>query len=277
MDTIFISDLDGTLVRNDISLSDYSRANLRTLLEKGCKFTVASARSVSGIKKILGDLPITLPIINFNGAFLSDYRSGKHQVINALSPPVARELFQQMMREGCSPFISTFDSQQDLLYYNDVANQGSRNYVDERIDWKDERLRQTSDLKATLKDSTICFTVIDTPEKVGRLQDSVKKSLEDSIYCTLYREKYPGFAWLTMSSKKATKDQAIKVLLDQFGLSTANLTVFGDDVNDISMFKLAARGVAVSNAVAELKQYATEIIGSNEDDAVVKYIQDDQF
>jgi hydroxymethylpyrimidine pyrophosphatase-like HAD family hydrolase len=58
------------------------------------------------------------------------------------------------------------------------------------------------------------------------------------------------------------------MLLDQLGLSTSNLTVFGDDVNDIGMFKIAARGVAVSNAVAEVKQHATEIIGSNEDDAV---------
>jgi hydroxymethylpyrimidine pyrophosphatase-like HAD family hydrolase len=189
MDTIFISDLDGTLVRNDISLSDYSRQNLRTLLEKGSKFTVASARSVSGIKKILGDLPITLPIINFNGAFLSDYNTGKHQVINALSPPVARELFQQILSQGCSPFISTFDGQQDLLFHDHVSNQGSQNYVDERIAWKDERLRQSSDLKATLNNSAICFTVIDTPDKIGRLLDGVKKSLADSVICTLYREK----------------------------------------------------------------------------------------
>jgi hydroxymethylpyrimidine pyrophosphatase-like HAD family hydrolase len=93
MDTIYISDLDGTLLRNDVSLSDYSRENLKLLLKKGAKFTVASARRVSGIRKMLGDLPITLPIINFNGAFLSDYRTGKHQVINALSPYVAMELF----------------------------------------------------------------------------------------------------------------------------------------------------------------------------------------
>src|ERR1039457_6005406 len=113
METIYISDMDGTLVRNDISLSDYSRENLRKLLEKGAKFTVASARSVSGIRKMLGDLPITLPIINFNGAFLSDYRTGKHQVINALSPSVAQELFGQMTAHGFSPFISSFDGERD--------------------------------------------------------------------------------------------------------------------------------------------------------------------
>jgi 5-amino-6-(5-phospho-D-ribitylamino)uracil phosphatase len=274
MDTVFISDLDGTLVRNDVSLSDYARQSLRALLGEGINFTVASARSVSGIRKILGDLPITLPIINFNGAFVSDYRTGRHQIINALSPPLAREILQQILRQGCSPFISTFDGQRDLLNHDRAINRGSQWYIDERIAWKDERLRLSSDLKGTLKESTICFTVIDTPDKVGRLLDEVKKSHGESVGCTLYREKYPGFAWLTILDCKATKDQAIRVLLGQLGLSTANLTVFGDDVNDIGMFKIASRSVAVSNAVAELKKHATEIIGSNEDDAVVKYIHD---
>src|SRR3990172_4148599 len=154
MDTLYISDLDGTLVRNDVSLSDYSRENLRKLLKKGVRFTVASARSVVGIKRVLGDLPITLPIIEFNGAFLSDYRTGKHQIINALDPSVAQELFRQTLRQGCSPFISSFNGQRDLLYHDGVTNQGSQNYVDERIAWKDERLRQTTDLKNTLKDHT---------------------------------------------------------------------------------------------------------------------------
>jgi hydroxymethylpyrimidine pyrophosphatase-like HAD family hydrolase len=177
-----------------------------------------------------------------------------------------------MTAHGFWPFISSFDGERDLLYHDGVTNQGSQNYVNERIAWKDERLRQTSDLKATLKDSTICFTVIDAPDKVARLLDGVKASLGNAIDCTLYREKYRGFAWLTIADKKATKDQAVRILLDQLGLTTANLTVFGDDVNDLSMFKMASRGIAVSNAVTELRQHATEIIGSNEDGAVVKYI-----
>jgi hypothetical protein len=50
------------------------------------------------------------------------------------------------------------------------------------------------------------------------------------------------------------------------------LVVFGDNLNDVRMFKMAARAVAVENASDEIKQYATEIIGPNEDDSVVKYV-----
>jgi hypothetical protein len=50
------------------------------------------------------------------------------------------------------------------------------------------------------------------------------------------------------------------------------LTVFGDQMNDLTMFGAAAHAIAVANAREELKRHATEVIGSNEEDSVVRYI-----
>jgi hydroxymethylpyrimidine pyrophosphatase-like HAD family hydrolase len=72
--------------------------------------------------------------------------------------------------------------------------------------------------------------------------------------------------------KRASKDQAIQILIDRLGISKNELTVFGDNSNDIKMFKLAGQSIAVSNATDELKQYATQIMGTNEEDSVVRYI-----
>ena len=58
MNRVYISDLDGTLLRNDATLSDYSRRSLTKLINDGIKFTVASARNIYSIKEILGDLPL---------------------------------------------------------------------------------------------------------------------------------------------------------------------------------------------------------------------------
>ncbi|MHC4524908.1 MAG: HAD family hydrolase [Planctomycetota bacterium] len=56
----------------------------------------------------------------------------------------------------------------------------------------------------------------------------------------------------------------------------SNLTVFGDHINDIKMLQLAGKGVTVTDAEPQVKAIADEIIGSNNDDAVVKYITDHQ-
>ena len=82
----------------------------------------------------------------------------------------------------------------------------------------------------------------------------------------------PQWHWLTIHDKKACKALAIRTLLEMKGFSPGELTVFGDNLNDINMFKIAAVAVAVENATDEIKLYADRIIASNETDSVVKYI-----
>ena len=78
-----------------------------------------------------------------------------------------------------------------------------------------------------------------------------------------------------MHDRRATKDQAIRTLLEQYGLDKRELVVFGDGLNDLGMFGVADRSVAVANAFDALKERATTIIGPNEEDSVARYIQAD--
>ncbi|MEH2234205.1 MAG: HAD hydrolase family protein [Nostoc sp.] len=64
-----------------------------------------------------------------------------------------------------------------------------------------------------------------------------------------------------MHNRKATKDQAIRTLLENYGLQESEIVVFGDQINDIEMFQIANHAIAVANADAKLKRYATLLIG----------------
>ena len=77
-----------------------------------------------------------------------------------------------------------------------------------------------------------------------------------------------------IQDRRATKDQALGWLIEAHGLDGEELVVFGDQINDITMFRMAAEAVAVANAHPDVKRHATRIIGSNEEDSVVKYIRD---
>jgi len=102
---------------------------------------------------------------------------------------------------------------------------------------------------------------------------SMKESFKNLLELHLMENQYsPGWYWLTANDYRATKDQGIKIVLDRLGISPKELTVFGDNANDIKMFKLAGKAIAVNNATNELKNCASEIIGSNEEDSVVKFI-----
>ncbi len=270
---IYISDLDGTLLRNDATLSSYARDKLTELLGAGVNFTIASARSFTSLKMILGDIPFRLPIIEINGAFITDYHTGKHRVINEIEPEVAMRVFSYTREHDLMPFVVTFDGIEDCVYFQEIINGAMQWYHDDRRANSDKRLRHIDDITSAFKEDVISMNVMGAFDDVRHLADLLEKEFSDKLENFFFENPYsPGWWWLTIHEKKACKSIAIRELLELAGFESENLTVFGDNLNDVKMFKTAARAVAVANATDEIKQYANHVIGSNEEDSVVKFI-----
>ncbi len=273
MKEIFISDLDGTLLRNNATLSEFALKKLKQILESGILFTVASARSVASMRPILRDLPFSLPVIEFNGAFISDLKTGLHRTVQSIDSGLTQKIFSIIRRNGLWPFISGFNGEKDCLYYQKIDNNGMAWYLRDRTQARDSRLKKSRHLEDTLADRIICFTVIDREDILRPLALHAAETFAGQVEIHFYENFYsPGWYWLTIHDRRATKDQAIKTLLYLLKLKPENLTVFGDDINDLKMFKFAARAVSVENAHPQIKKLATEVIGTNEEDSVVKYI-----
>ena len=149
---LYVSDLDGTLLRDDTSLSQYSKDTLNALLDQGLLFTVASARSIATMRPLLADVPLRLPVVGFNGAFVSDLASGQHYLIRDLHRDVLSELWRQITDAGYIPFISTYDGTADRLYYCDITNDGMAWYLRNRQLHQDPRLCYLADLQRGLGD-----------------------------------------------------------------------------------------------------------------------------
>ena len=275
MNTLYVSDLDGTLLRNDVSLSAFSENTLRELLADGLQFTVASARSVVAIRQTLRGLPLPLPVIEFNGAFLSDLATGHHEIINALEPSVAASVYEQVTAHGLAPFISSFDGADDRVHYGPMLNAGMHWYLKDRLDHRDSRWRgATDDLAAALQEQVICLTVIAKEDVLADLQVAIGEAHTGSVETHLFENQYfPGWHWLTVHDRRATKDQAIKTLTENYGLGESGVVVFGDHINDLKMFAATDLAVAVGNAQAEVKACADLVIGANEEDSVVKFMR----
>ena len=78
MKTLFVTDLDGTLMRSDISLSEHTVRTINDLVGKVLNFTYATARSIESARTIAGGLALKLPVITRNGAVLADNNTGRH-------------------------------------------------------------------------------------------------------------------------------------------------------------------------------------------------------
>jgi Cof subfamily protein (haloacid dehalogenase superfamily) len=274
MSHLYVSDLDGTLLADDGTLSSNSRAALQLLLKEGVAFSVASARSVVSMRPILRGLRFSLPVIEFNGAFLSDLESGRHEIVNAIEPAIAQDIFALFSRFARMPFVSTFNGESDRLYYCMTTNEGERLYVSNRLENKDHRLCRTNDLAGSLRDQVVCLTVIAEADELGDLAIAIEEQYGDRVEIHLFENRYsPGWFWLTIHDRRATKDQAIRLMVDSYGMAAHELVVFGDQTNDIKMFRIASEAVAVANAHPEVKRHATQIIGPNHEDSVVEFIR----
>lgn len=274
--TLYVSDLDGTLLDPQARLSDFTRTGLIRLLDQGLAFTVASARHVVSIQRILQDLPLRLPVISSNGAYISEMSTGRHELVQAMEPALAQAIFALMRRRGFMPFAATYGPRGDRLHWQSTHNEAQQDFVDQRLGSGDPRLRHTRDLGAELCDPVVTMVLIERAEPMRELMAEIQALCGDAIDIHLADDLYrPGWPWLTLHDKRATKDQAIKILAERYGLREREVVVFGDQVNDITMLRAAHRGIAVENAIAEVKSEAHAVIGPHHEDSVLRFIDGD--
>jgi hypothetical protein len=273
---LYLTDLDGTLLSEGGEVSPRTREGLLRLLADGAFVTVASARSYFSIRKLFGDMPFQLPIIEFNGAFITDYATGRHLQVNSLGAELGEQLFDRIIAAGQRPFVCSFNGTEDCLHYDELTNGGMIWYEERRRKAGDTRLRRTFNLRSTMREEVVSLTVMDNDEaKIRALHAEIADAYGERLQTYCYENEYSkGTFWLTIHHENASKHIAMKTLRDRYAHG-AELVAIGDNVNDLLMLQHADRGVAVENAVPELHGVADLVIGHHAGDAVVQFIEED--
>lgn len=273
MTTLFISDLDGTLLQPNATLSDYARQTLNQMLDEGLQFSVATGRSVASMQEVLVGLNLRLPIIELDGAYVTDLDSGHHHVIRALSPETAVGVLAETLDCSLQPFVTAFDGTQDRLYYSDNLNEGMARFLDERQSQNDWRLKYVADIQTALHEQVIGYAIIGRAAPLMSLRQSLAERFGGALESYLYEDLYsPGWYWMTVHDAAATKAQGVAELQKMMNLQHLPVVAFGDQHNDVPMLKAADWAVAMENGITAVRNIADEIIGTNEADSVVRYI-----
>jgi Cof subfamily protein (haloacid dehalogenase superfamily) len=274
-DVLYVTDLDGTLLQSDATISAQARDLLSALIDDGAPIAIASARSLASMTHILQGIDLRLPVIEFNGAFLSDLHTGEHLWINDLPQPTLGSVYEDICAHGHTPFISTFDGSADRLYAPPATHAGMQWYIDDRLAVGDPRLRRVDDVSEGLGERVVCLTVIDREQNLTPLATQLA-TYSDLIDVSFWANDYsPGWHWISVHDTRATKDRAVTSLLEHTGMVGVEVIAFGDQSNDIAMIRAAHRGIAVANAIPEVHAVADEIIGPNTADSVPHYINAD--
>lgn len=266
MRILYVSDLDGTLLRSNEKTSEYTNNVINHLTKKGLIFSYATARSLHTAKKAASGINAKIPLIVYNGAFVIDNVTEDILIENYFDNRVDFVL-DDLFANKVYPIVYAYiDGKEKFSFVPELCSDGTNQFLGSRKgDIRTNAVRTIDDLKSG---NIFYITCIDEPQKLKPLYEKYK----DSYHCVYQTDIYTNEQWLEIMPRNASKANAIKQL--KALLKCEKLVVFGDGKNDIDMFELADESYAVQNAHEELKKIATSIIASNDEDGVAKWLDD---
>ncbi len=265
MKTLYLSDLDGTLLRSDGTVSEFATSVINSLPDRGISFSYATARSRTTALKATEGITVPLPLVVYNGAFICRSDNGELLYKHVFSREEASQIMACFNACGLSPVVySLQDGAEHFSYLRDKLSEGTKAFLSTRSG--DPRDTPLSSPDRLLDGEVFYFNCIGDAVELRRCYDL----LRDSHSCLYYNDPATGDCWLELMPKGTSKAAAALALKKLLGAE--RLVVFGDSVNDLSLFAVADEAYAVANASEELKAKATATIPSNDEDSVPLFL-----
>lgn len=267
MRTLYVTDLDGTLLNKQSRISETSICVINRLIEQGILFTYATARSLTSALPVTKGLAVEIPIIAYNGTFIVNPKNNEILYSLGFTAEQCAEIIAVLKQNKVSPMVYAFvDGVERVSWCTENENDGIRYYLQQRQG--DKRFRPLQSEENLYAGEIFYFSCIGEPEQLRPVYETLVK--HPDLRCTFQQEIYRSEYWCEIMPKRATKAEAIGQLKER--LQCDRVIVFGDAQNDIPMFEIADACYAVENAAEELKAIATAVIGSNEQDGVAKWL-----
>ena len=186
MKTIYMADLDGTLLHSDGTLSDYTKTTLNALIERGLQFTVNTSRSPRSAEAVISELNLRLPAIYMNGSLFCNTQSGDILHTEYIAQSDVRTALSTCLRMGAEPFLFSFcDGDVDLQYKN-CATEESCMFLEARKDYY-KSISQVTDYKVS--NNTTYILCVGKPSKLNIIKNILNelKGIHAIVYSEVWR------------------------------------------------------------------------------------------
>lgn len=267
--TLYVSDLDGTLLDRNSLLSDESVSILNHLInECGVNFTIATARTPATVVGIMERVHTKLPCVVMNGAAMWNNIERKFIATTPFDNSTVEQVCNIFEAHGLSPMVYRRNGNSIEVHHCGQFSAQEQEFVEER-----KRLLKKFHLNDTLykindNEALLIFAMNDY-SRLEPIYNDVITHVDCSSVC--YHDIFDSSAGLMETyAPGVSKAAAIRRLADE--INADRLVVFGDNRNDIPMMEIADYAVAPENAVDEVKAVANEIIEPNHTHSVARFI-----
>lgn len=256
---LVVSDVDGTLVTPDKTLTPAAIAAARRLSEAGIGFTLCSSRPPFGLKGLVAALDLRLPLGAFNGGAI--VAPDLAPIARTLIPaPTARRAAALMERAGLDIWVFA-----DGLW---AARDPEAAYVDLERRTLDADPTIVPDLGDLLGRAAKVVGVSADPALVRRAESELAEALGDAA---LVHRSQPYY--LDVTPPGVSKGSFVAWLARRLGIARQDIATIGDAGNDRAMFEASGLSVAMGNAPPELRRAASFVTGDNRSEGFAAAIE----
>ena len=264
-------DMDGTLLGKGRNISEKSKEIIKKAHEKGVEIVVTTGRIYNNAAYFSHILGVKSPVIAANGAIVRE--NNNNIIYEEYIPTVdCLEIIKVLDKNKISFQFYTTDT---IYCSNLISKMATELFMTKQIGYEMlkikyimvDKIEKWEDiLKNNEGKMTKCIAISPKARKI----ESVKKALKKVKNITIYGS---GKRSIEINYKEVSKGNAVKVLGEYYGISSDEIMCIGDNENDISMIKYAGLGVAMGNAIEEVKAVADFVTETNKEEGVALAIQ----
>lgn len=266
---LFVSDLDGTLLGSDGTIAATTRDTLNGLIDRGMRFTVATARSPARALAALRGMRLALPLVCLNGAATVDPVTGAWLASESIADDDVGELIDLGLRAGVAPFLMGLDDGHEALMHLPAQGRVQAAFLAQRA--AEPRMRPVDSLRPLAP--TVSVTFVGEFERLAAIRGACDAARAARLaWRPMAYPGIPGAATLDISRGDVDKVTGVAGVASRCGVRPDEVVVFGDHLNDLALFGWAGVAVAVRNAGAEALAAADLVCGSNDDAGVACFL-----
>ncbi len=265
---LYVTDLDKTLLRSDLTVSTFTRDVWNFLVGNGVMLTFATARSLWKAQSLIPELLMCEPCIALNGCHIS--MNEESDIFWQLDKLTVETLISIGKANSISPMLLGFDGEAEVLVYGEFRS----NFESQFIHMRSNEPRLRKHIKVSPPEKVLSVVFLGDEDCVNGVKSAVSKSLGCSVEIKVASDPYiDGAISLEVLHPKGDKVHALEYILEKRGLSWKDVTYFGDHLNDMAIGSKVSRCIGVANSVPEFASICDIILTeSNDEDAVAKFL-----
>lgn len=275
MATLYITDLDGTLLDNSAKVTAETAAIISDLTREGALVSVATARTPATVEPILADTLTAPEIVVMTGSAIWNRPDGRFSEITLLPADDVSVMLDVFDRRGMHPFCYVLNADGrflDVYHATPILTPLEKVFVEDRAQLTLKGFHLGKRCPDACHGRVALFFGMGDKETIVSVADELKS--RSNCYVSYYKDTYTADNWLLeIFGPGTSKANGIRLLKQRLGAD--RLVAFGDNLNDMPMLQMADLAVAVDNALPEVKNIADVVIGPNVSNSVARFIAAD--